>query len=79
MKDRRGADDAIEIARAANRVLIARGKKVLDFNMKKDAPDDETLLKGMIGPSGNLRAPTIRAGKTVIVGFHDEVYGEVFG
>ena len=33
----------------------------------------------MLGPTGNLRAPVVRAGKTVLVGFNDEVYGEVFG
>jgi hypothetical protein len=29
----------------------------------------------MLGPTGNLRAPTLRAGKTVIVGFNEELYG----
>ncbi|MEZ6006130.1 MAG: ArsC family (seleno)protein, partial [Planctomycetota bacterium] len=33
----------------------------------------------MLGPSGNLRAPTIRKGKTLIVGFHEELYEEIFG
>jgi len=30
----------------------------------------------MLGPTGNLRAPTLRAGKTVLVGFSDDVYGD---
>jgi len=47
--------------------------------MKKDAPADEELVKGIIGPSGNLRAPTIVVGKTMLVGFHPEAYEEVFG
>ncbi|NRA74405.1 MAG: hypothetical protein HRU16_00575 [Planctomycetes bacterium] len=47
--------------------------------MQKDAPGDEELAKGIIGPSGNLRAPTLRIGKTVIVGYHDDVYTEVMG
>jgi hypothetical protein len=33
----------------------------------------------MLGPTGNLRAPTIRRGKTVLVGFNEEVFEQVFG
>jgi hypothetical protein len=31
----------------------------------------------MLGPTGNLRAPTLRAGKTVLVGFNDETYSGI--
>ncbi len=55
-------------------MVVARGKKVVIFNMKKDPPDEETLLKQMLGPTGNLRTPTIRRGKTLLVGFHQEEY-----
>jgi hypothetical protein len=33
----------------------------------------------MLGPTGNLRAPTIRKGKTVLVGFNQELFEKVFG
>jgi hypothetical protein len=46
--------------------------------MKKDPPERAELLKLVMGPSGNLRAPAIRAGKTLLVGFSDEAYTEVF-
>jgi len=45
--------------------------------MKKDAPDDETLLSHMLGPTGNLRAPVIRKGKTLLVGFNEEAYADL--
>ena len=32
----------------------------------------------MLGPTGNLRAPTIRTGATVLVGFNEEAYQKVF-
>lgn len=32
----------------------------------------------MLGPTGNLRAPTIRTGATVLVGFNEEAYRTVF-
>ena len=47
--------------------------------MKKDPPDDETLLAHLLGPTGNLRAPTLRRGKTLLVGFNDEAYRQVLG
>ena len=36
-------------------------------------------LDAMLGPTGNLRAPTVRVGKTLMVGFNDEVYTEILG
>jgi hypothetical protein len=59
--------------------VVARGKKVVSFDMKKDPPDDATLLAHLLGPSGNLRAPTLRKGKTLLVGFSDDVYREHLG
>lgn len=53
--------------------MVARGKKILDFDMASDVTDDE-LLAAVIGPSGNLRAPTIRVGKTIGVGFSEEAF-----
>lgn len=78
-KKRIGTQEALALARSARRVLVARGKKFVDYDMRKDAPGDEELVKGIMGPSGNLRAPTLRIGKTVIVGYHDDVYSEVMG
>ena len=34
----------------------------------------KAVLDAMVGPTGNLRAPTIRRGKTVLVGFNEEAY-----
>jgi hypothetical protein len=74
-----GADDALRLARASSRVVVARGKNVVSFDIKNDPPGDDELLKHMLGPTGNLRAPTLRRGKTLIVGFNDELYGDVLG
>ncbi|MCA9213341.1 MAG: hypothetical protein KDB27_09770 [Planctomycetales bacterium] len=73
------ADAALELARTANKIYAAKGKKVVVFDMKKDPPDDETLRKAIVGPSGNLRAPTLRKGKTLVVGFNEDTYNELFG
>lgn len=46
---------------------------------KPGAKPDADTVNAMLGPTGNLRAPTLITGKTVIVGFNDEAYGKVFG
>lgn len=67
------------MAGQANDIYVAKGKKVVHLNMKKDKPEKETLAKLLLGPSGNLRAPTLRKGKTLIVGFDQETYEKVLG
>ncbi len=46
--------------------------------MTKNPPADGVLLDAMLGPTGNLRAPTIRRGKTLLIGFNDEVFSKTF-
>jgi arsenate reductase-like glutaredoxin family protein len=60
-----------------NRFVAIRGKKVVAFDLKHDRPDDQTLLSHLMGPTGNLRAPTARIGKTLVVGFNEEAYREL--
>ena len=73
-KQPQGRAEALALARAAQQVVVAKGKKVVTLNMKKDAPDDDTLAAHILGPTGNLRAPTLRRGKTLYVGFSEDVY-----
>src|SRR5437588_5883537 len=78
-KQRRGRDDALALARQAGRVVVAKGKKIVAFDMKREPPDDETLLAHLLGPTGNLRAPTVRKGKRLLVGFNEEAYRQFLG
>ncbi len=59
--------------------MVAKGKKVTTVDLAKDAPDDATLAGWLLGPTGNLRAPTLKTGKTMVVGFNEDLYQEVFG
>ena len=54
-------------------------KAVVVFDMTKSAPDDDTLADAILGPTGNLKAPTLRIGDTLVVGFNEEAYRQVFG
>ncbi len=78
-KNKLGETEALELASSVSKIYAAKGKKVVYFDMKKDAPDDESLKKVLLGPTGNLRAPTLRIGKTLVVGFDEETYEKVFG
>src|SRR5947208_10678940 len=78
-KERLGRAEALKLAKAADRVLVARGKNAVAFDMKKAPPDDDTLAAHLLGPTGNLRAPTLRVGKTLLVGFGEAAYEQVLG
>jgi len=78
-KERKGRDEALALARSADRVVVARGKKVVSFDMRKEPPDDDTLAAHLLGPTGNLRAPTLRRGRTLLVGFSEDAYRQVLG
>ena len=53
---------------------MASGKKIIEFDPA--TAEKEALLKAVIGPSGNLRAPALRRGATVYIGFHPTMYSE---
>ena len=70
---------ALELVESANRLFVARGKKVVELNLKQDVPTETEVLKLILGPTGNLRAPTLRCGKQLIIGFNEEMYEGIFG
>ncbi len=74
-----GADKARELIAAATKIVVMKGKKVTEFDLKKDKPAVDELLKIMLGATGNLRAPTIQRGKTLLVGFNSEQYETILG
>ena len=59
-----------------DRIVSAKGKRI-DVLKLKDKPTDEAILARLIGPTGNLRAPTARVGRTLLVGFNAEADGRV--
>ena len=74
-----GEAAALKLAKAANEIYVAKGKNVVRLDMKKDKPSNDELKKLIVGPTGNLRAPTLRIGKKLIVGFNEEMYQQVLG
>ena len=73
-KTRKGRADAIALAKTVSRLVVAKGKKIVDVDLKKQTPSDDEIVALLLGPTGNLRAPTIRKGKTLYVGFSEETF-----
>ena len=69
--------EALNLAQAAEQIFSARGKKVTRLNLRRDRPTQAAIASSMLGPSGNLRAPTVRIGRSLVVGFHVETYKQV--
>jgi len=73
------AAGALALVKQVDQLYVAKGQKVVHIDLKKERPDRETLKKLLLGPTGNLRAPSLRVGKTLVVGFHVDMYKEIFG
>jgi arsenate reductase-like glutaredoxin family protein len=78
-KERYEGADALALLVGIDTLVAARGKAIARFDLKKDRPADEVLLAHLLGPSGNLRAPAARIGKTLLVGFNEEAYERWLG
>lgn len=77
-KTKIGRAAALAMARAAEVVIAAKGKKLVRLRLA-DRPTDDELVAVLLGPSGNLRAPAMRVGKVLVIGFHPEPFAELFG
>jgi arsenate reductase-like glutaredoxin family protein len=78
-KTKYAGKEALKLAAQANELYASKGTKVVHFDLRRDRPDDETLLQHMLGPTGNLRAPTLMVGKTLLIGFDETTYNKVLG
>jgi hypothetical protein len=78
-KVRYGADAALKLLDGVTTLVAAKGKKLDVFDLVGDRPADAVLLAHLLGPTGNLRAPTARVGATLVVGFGEEAYRRALG
>ncbi len=56
-----------------------KGSKVAVFDLTRNKPADAELMELMLGSTGNLRAPVVVRGTTVLVGFNGDVYEDELG
>lgn len=67
-------DEAWNLLAANDQIVVGRGKKVVIYDPSKD--DKDEILKVCLGRTGNLRAPTLKIGSLLVVGFNDEMYAQ---
>jgi arsenate reductase-like glutaredoxin family protein len=60
-------------------LYVAKGKKIVHVDLKREKPPRAELLGLLLGPTGNLRAPTLRRGRKLIVGFDEATYKQLLG
>lgn len=68
--------DSRDLLGKATKLIAMKGKKVSEFNVAKEIPED--AVAAMLGPTGNLRSPTIKLGKKLLVGFNQEIFEREF-
>ena len=76
-KEALAGDDAWRLLAAAGQVLVAKGKAYQVFDPRTDGK--EALLAQALGRTGNLRAPTLRIGDQLWVGFSEGLYARLSG
>lgn len=63
--------EARALLAAVDEVLVARGKEIECKTAR------QARLADLKGPTGNYRAPLVRRGRTLLVGFHAESLAEL--
>jgi arsenate reductase-like glutaredoxin family protein len=58
-------------------LYVAKGKNVLHVDLESERPSDDDLLALLLGRSGKLRAPTLRSGARLLVGYNQDMLASV--
>jgi len=72
-------EHALSVLANVDEIHVAKGKRIIHVDLRKGRPHKSELLELLLGPTGNLRAPTLRKGRTLLVGFDEATYKKVLG
>ena len=67
-------DAALGVLKDVDEIYVAKGKRIVHVDLRTGKPARAELLGLLLGPTGNLRAPTLRKRRTLIVGFDEATY-----
>lgn len=76
-KTRLPLDKALELLKGVEHIYSAKQNKVIHLDLKNQKPSKEDIAAHILGPTGNLRAPAIKAGNKLIIGFNKELLEEL--
>lgn len=68
-----------KIIRDVDEIYIAKGKRIIHVQLNVSKQEPDMLARLLLRPSGNLRAPTFRRGRTLVVGFDEATYRKILG
>jgi arsenate reductase-like glutaredoxin family protein len=71
--------ESFRLARQMDGIYATRKKLVVYLNLRVRRPDARAVARLILSPSGCLRAPAMRVGKTLVVGYHEPVFRDVLG
>lgn len=72
-------DQALGALAGVDDLYVTKGTRVVHVDLRRARPERAELLALLLGPTGNLRAPTLRKGRTLLVGFDGPTYARVLG
>ena len=64
---------ALSVLDGVTQLYVAKGKKVLHYDLAAESPAEDELLGLLLGRSGKLRAPAIKTGSRLLVGYNQEL------
>lgn len=73
-----GRDDALALLQQADELYVSKGTKLDHFDLRATKDPKSEIVEMMLGPTGNLRAPALKVGRTLLIGFSEETYKTVF-
>lgn len=65
--------DVRALLKEVGEVVVAKGKSA------RTVPSRDAALDDLRGPTGNFRAPMVRIGRRLLVGFHEETLKKELG
>lgn len=72
-------DQALAVLDGITDLYVAKGKKTVHLDLTHERPGDDELLALLLGRSGKLRAPVVRTGSRLIVGYNADILSEQLG
>src|SRR4026207_2477094 len=67
-------DAALRVLEGVDDLYVAKGKKVVHVDVKSAKPARAELLAPLLGPTRNLPAAPLPAGRTLVVGCDEATY-----
>ena len=64
---------ALSVLDGVTQLYVAKGKKVLRYDLEAEEQTDTALLALLLGRSGKLRAPAIKTGSRLLIGYNQEL------